>query len=255
MKKVFSGIMASGKEMHMHKLYEKFEVLFAVLWIVVYCLVTIPIRRDLGDESIWMLVGLLAIASGMTVFVKTDHLEEKYGLTGWPKEMKTYLYFIPVWILVTGNLWGGFSPSYKGAAQVFAVLSMLLIGYIEEMLFRGFLFKALIPRDGIVLAFILSAVTFGIGHIINLFAGQTDRETVLQVIFAVSWGFIFTMVFYKSGSLIPCIFAHGLVDVFSKFAVDTERGDQIYTGVTIVVAIVYGLYLGRSLPSRPSAGK
>lgn len=30
-------------------------------------------------------------------------------------------------------------------------------------------------------------------------------------------GFAFVMVFYKSGSLIPCIITHSLVDITSKF--------------------------------------
>ena len=157
-----------------------------------------------------------------------------------------------MWILVTGNLWGGFGIAYDGMAQVFAVLSMLLIGYVEEMLFRGFLFKALIPKDGIVISVIISSVTFGIGHIVNLFAGQANIETVIQVFFAIAWGFIFTMVFYRSGSLIPCIIAHGLVDAFSKFTLD--RGEDmltewIYMIATIVIAIFYCIYLTR-LPDK-----
>lgn len=227
------------------KFYKKNEILFAVLWIVVYCFLTIPIRGELGDESLWMLIALAAIAAGITVFVKKNHLEEKYGLTGWPENTKKYLFFIPMWILVTGNLWGGFALSYSGAAQVFAVLSMLLIGYIEEMLFRGFLFKALIPKDGIKIAVVISAVTFGIGHIVNLLAGQANLETIIQVFFAIAWGFIFTIVFYKSGSLIPCIVAHGIVDAFSKFQVENLTMEWVYMGVTIVVATIYCAYLSR----------
>ena len=235
----------------MLKIYKKNEILFAVLWIMLYCFVSIPIRGNFGDESVWMLLALFLIAVGITVFVKKHHLEEKYGLDRWPKDNKRFLFFIPMWILVTGNLWGGFGMAYSGMAQVFAVLSMLLIGYIEEVIFRGFLFKALIPKDGIVVSIIISAVTFGIGHIVNLFAGQANLETVIQVFFAIAWGFIFTMVFYKSGSLIPCIIAHGLVDVFSKFAVEDASMTLgwIYMAATIVIAIVYCLYL-KKLPDK-----
>lgn len=161
------------------------------------------------------------------------------------QDSKRFLFFIPMWILVTGNLWGGFALSYKGVSQVFAVLSMLLIGYVEELIFRGFLFRAIIPKDGVKLAIIISSVTFGIGHLINLFAGQTSLESVIQVFFAIAWGFIFTMIFYKSGSLIPCIIAHGLVDAFSKFAVESMTMAWVYMIATIVVAIAYCIYLVR----------
>ena len=231
----------------MKKLYEKKPILFAVLWILIYCFVSIPIRGELGDESIFMLIGLALIAAGITAFVKINHLEAEYGLTCWAKDAKKYWYFIPMFILATGNLWGGFGLLYSGMAQVFAVLSMLLIGYIEEMLFRGFLFKALLPKDGVKLSVIISAVTFGIGHIVNLLAGQANVETVIQVFFAIAWGFIFTMAFYRSGSLLPCIIVHGLVDALSTFSTYTGGNtmEWVYMGATIVVSIIYCTYLSR----------
>lgn len=155
-----------------------------------------------------MLLALVVFTAGITVFVKVNHLEEKYGLAGWPKDMKKYLFFIPMWILATGNIWDGFSPSYQGASLVIAALSMILAGFVEEMIFRGFLFRAMLGEDKKIVAIIISAVTFGIGHIVNLFTGQASFETVMQIIFAIGWGFILTMVCYKSGSIIPCIIAH-----------------------------------------------
>ena len=233
----------------MLKLYKNREVLFAVLWIVAYCAITIPIRGNLGDSSVWMLVALAVLSAGITIFVKKNHLEEKYGLSGWTKNQKRLLYLIPMWVLVTGNLWGGFGLTYKGMNIVYAALSMLLIGFVEEMLFRGFLFKALLKKRGVKVAVIVSAVTFGIGHIVNLLAGQASIQTVLQVFFAIAWGFIFTMVFYKGKSLIPCIIAHGLVNALSLFAHDYGDAfaisDWAYVGTTIVVAIVYCIYLRR----------
>ena len=229
----------------MRKLYEKKEILFAVLWIVVYCVVLGTVRGNFGDESIYMLFALAFFSAGIIAFVKANHLEEKYGLVGWPKDMKKYLFFIPMWILATGNMWDGFAPSYQGAELVIAVLSMSLVGFVEEMIFRGFLFKAMLGEDKTIVAIIVSAVTFGIGHIVNLFTGQASFETVMQIIFAISWGFILTMVCYKGGSIIPCIIAHSLIDVLSLFGADNELIDWIYIGTTIVGAIAYCLYLSR----------
>ncbi|MBR2255947.1 MAG: CPBP family intramembrane metalloprotease [Blautia sp.] len=229
----------------MRKLYEEKETLFAVLWIVAYCVVLGTIRGNFGDESVCMLLALLVFAAAVTVFVKSEHLEEKYGLAGWPKDIRKYLFFIPMWILATGNIWGGINPYYRGAAQVTAAFSMILVGYVEEMIFRGFLLRAMLRENKTASAIIVSAVTFGIGHIINLFTGHASFETMMQILFAVSWGFIFTMVCYKSGSIIPCIIAHAMIDVFSVFAADNEMFDWIYIGSTIVVAIVYCIYLSR----------
>ena len=229
----------------MRKLYEKKEILFAVLWIVAYCVIIGTIRGNFGDESIYMLIALLVFTAGITAFVKVNHLEEKYGLAGWPKDTKKYLFIIPMWILATGNIWDGFSPSYQGASLVIATLSMILVGFVEEMIFRGFLFRAMLGKDKTIVAIIISAVTFGIGHIVNLFTGQASFETAMQIIFAISWGFILTMVCLRSGSIIPCIIAHSMIDALSLFGADNELIDWIYIGATIVVAIVYCTWLGK----------
>ncbi len=229
----------------MKKLYEKNEFLLAILWIVVYCAVSVPIRGAFGDESAAMLIGLAVIAMGILAFVKKLHLDETYGLTKWSGSAKGYLFFLPMLFLMTGNLWGGVGVAYAGIAQLFAVISMLLVGFIEEMIFRGFLFRVLLKRNSAPVAITISAVTFGIGHIVNLFAGQGGLETLIQVFFAIAWGFLFTFVFYKSGSLWVCIIVHGLVDVFSKFAAPENTSGYLYPVVTIIVSAAYCVYLSR----------
>ncbi len=232
----------------MRKLYEKKRVLFAVLWILAYCLVMAPVKGRYGYESVRMLFALLIFAAGITAFVKANRLEGECGLRGWPGDMKKYLFFIPMWVAATGNLWDGFSLSCHGTAQVIAVLSMILVGYVEEMIFRGFLFRAMLSGGKPAEAVIVSSLTFGMGHIVNLLAGQAGFETLVQIVFAVSWGFILTMVFYRSGSLIPCIIAHAMIDVFSLFGADNRAADWISIGATIVIAIVYCFYLSRLKP-------
>ena len=227
----------------MYRLYQKNELNFAIFWIVIYCLITIPIRGNFGDESFFMLIGLIFIAFSITFFINKYNLKEKYGLGKYPENSKRYLYFIPVWILVTGNLWGGLNLAYSGISQVMSTISMLLIGYIEEIIFRGFLFKAILEKDGPKKSIIIVAITFGIGHIVNLFAGQASLETLAQVFFAIAWGFIMVVIFYKSKSLIPGIIAHGLIDAFSKFGVEDSVSQWIYIVATIIIAFFYCKYL------------
>lgn len=231
----------------MKKFFEKFDLLVAILFIVVYCVFTIPIRGMLGDESPAMLGVLAALAVVIFVLVKVTHTEERYGFVKWKGKASDYWFFIPMFILMTGNLWGGVGIVYDGINQVYAVLSMLLIGFVEELMFRGFLFRALLKRDPAPVAISISAITFGIGHIVNLFAGQASLETVLQVFFAIAWGFIFTFVFYKSGNLVVCIIVHGMVDALSKFA-PAERNiasENVYLFATMGIAIIYCIYLSK----------
>lgn len=239
----------------LHDMFTKNDLRFALLWIAIYCAISIPIRGSYGDESPAMFIALAVIAVGIFCFVKKYDLKKEYGLVKWVCSAKDYLFFIPVLILATGNLWGGFGIAYSGIDQLFAVLSMALIGFIEEMIFRGFLFRALLKRDSIPVAITITAVTFGIGHIVNLLAGQGDLETLIQVFFAVAWGFLFTFIFYKSGSLLICILVHSLVDVFSKFASPEVGHEYIYVAATIAVSICYCLYLSKKPTALDDSGR
>ena len=185
----------------MKKQYEKKPVLFAVLFIVLYCAVTIPIRGEYGDGSIQSLLGLSAVAAAIAVVSSLIPLWKRLGVAAKPQNVRLCLCFLPMILLATGNVWDGFVMHYNGAALWYAIGSMALVGFVEEMLFRGFLFRALLKKDGPRVAVIVSAVTFGIGHIVNLLAGIATVENLMMIVFAVAWGFVFTMVYYKSGSL------------------------------------------------------
>ncbi len=225
------------------KIYDKNELWFSLLLIFLYCVTTIPVRGELGDGSIWMFVATLFITILTVVFIKKYKLEDKYGLNRLPKNIKRYLYFIPLIILATCNFWGGFAPQHKGLALLFALLSMILIGWIEEIIFRGFLFKAIEKRRGLTLAIIISAVTFGMGHILNL-VSQPGFETFLQVIYAIAFGFMFVYIFIKTKSLWPCIILHSIIDFTAML-----QGDHMNTIIVIIIitaiCIFYTLYLRR----------
>ena len=228
----------------MKKLYEKNEILFAIFWIVLYT-VSMGNLRNLGDDSPYMMTGLIVISALMFLFVKGNGLMEEYGLSGWAKNSRIMLWFVPLWIIASCNLWGGISPRYPIPGQIYAAVSMAFVGFAEEMIFRGFLFKAMLKDGSVKAAVIVSSVTFGLGHILNLFTGHELGETLMQVVFAVAVGFAFTMAYYKSGSLLPCILAHSLTDVFAMFSADEASPllNGIVHAVIILTVIVYCLYL------------
>lgn len=230
----------------MKKLYEKSEITVAILWIVLYT-ASMGTLRNLGDDSPYMMIGLVVISALMLLFIRGVGRTAYYGLAGWAKNSREMLWFFPLWIITTLNLWGGVTPKYLMPGQLFAVVSMAFVGFAEEVIFRGFLFQAMLKDGSVKTAVIVSSVTFGIGHILNLFTGHELGETLMQVAFAVAFGFLVTMIFYKSGSLLPCILAHSLFDVFAQFA--SPDAPEILNwaghGVMVVVTAAYCLYLAR----------
>lgn len=239
----------------MKRFYEKKPVLFAVLFIVLYCAVTIPIRGEYGDGSLWSLVGLTAVAALIVLVSSLIPLWKKLSVFAKPQNARRCLYFLPMLLLAAGNAWDGFARNYQGAALWYALGSMALVGFVEEMIFRGFLFRALLKKDGPKVAVIVSAVSFGIGHIVNLLAGMATLENLMMVVFAVAWGFVFTMAYYKSGSLWPCILVHALVDVISVVSAETVWGSWLYVGATVVLGAAYSLWLAKLPPAFPGPEK
>ena len=93
---------------------------------------------------------------------------------------------------------------------------MLCVGFLEETIFRGLPFTA-IAKDNIKSAVIISSVTFGIGHIINLFNGSgMDLPDRLCGRSRVPAGHVF----YRGGSLLPCILVHSAINTLGTFSND-----------------------------------
>lgn len=126
---------------------------------------------------------------------------------------------------------------------VLYVISMLCVGFLEEVIFRGFLFQALC-KDNVKQAVVISSITFGIGHIVNLLNGAEIGPTLLQICYAVALGFLFTIIFYRSKSLIPCIVTHSVINSLSAFAVG---GSKIYgiagAAALTIVSLLYAVWI------------
>lgn len=71
---------------------------------------------------------------------------------------------------------------------------------------------AALCRDGEGKAAVISALTFGIGHIVNLLNGAELVPTLLQIVYAVAVGFVFVALFIRSGSIVPCVLTHGVLN-------------------------------------------
>ena len=90
---------------------------------------------------------------------------------------------------------------------------MLCVGFSEEAIFTA------IAKDNIKSAVIISSVTFGIGHIINLFNGSgMDLPDRLCGHSRVHAGHVF----YRGGSLLPCILVQSAINTLGIFANDTN---------------------------------
>ena len=206
----------------MKKLYEKSSLAFAIVWIVIYC-VLMSVGDSLSDKiGIAKAVTLpiaLTMSAVLLIFIKRNGLCDEYGLCKNKVPAGKMLFYLPLALMMAANLFSGLTMNFSPTETVFYILTMLCVGFLEEIIFRGLLFRAM-AKNGIKSAIIVSGITFGMGHIINLFNGSGAEllPNILQIIYATAAGFMFVMIFYKSGSLIPCIIGHGVFNALSVFA-------------------------------------
>ena len=229
----------------MKKIFEKHETLFCIVLIVVYIVVNSYCMQNFGTEhymsTIINTIFAIALIILMVILKRTSY----YGLTK-VTNLKQYLYFIPLLLIVSVNLWNGININNSTNEIIFHILTMTNVGFIEEIIFRGFLFK-MMAKDNIKSAIIVSAITFGIGHIVNLLNGAELIPTLMQICYAVSIGYLFVIIFYKSKSLIPCIITHSLVNSLSIFNVENSTSLYVATVFLIIVPLAYAMYINKTI--------
>lgn len=183
----------------MKKLYKKNEQAFAIVWIVVYCVLlslAYPLNEKIGIEYSASAIFCILQTIILFTYIQKNNLQKQYGLCKSPVPARRFLYYVPLFIIATGNLWNGVAVNYSLSGAVCRIACMLCVGFLEEVIFRGFLFKAM-EKNGIKSAIIVSSVTFGIGHLVNLFngSGMDLVNNLCQICLAIAVGFLFVTIF------------------------------------------------------------
>ena len=241
----------------MKKLYEKNELTFSIMWIVVYCVLQSlanPLNKVIGIEYAASAVFCILQTIVLFNFIRKNKLQERYGLCKSSVPASRFLYYVPLIILATGNLWNGAAVNYSLPETVCRIACMLCVGFLEEVIFRGFLFVS-IAKENVRSAIIISSVTFGIGHLINLFNGSGMEliNNLCQICFAIAVGFLLATIFYRGGSLLPCIIVHSAINTLGTFANDTDLTMQmnlLHIFALILITVAYTLVLTKTLPRK-----
>lgn len=220
-----------------------------MVWIIAYCVLASVgdnLSSEIGVSKVITLPILIILSVMLYLFVKKNGLGEKYGLCKPQVPASKMLYYLPLIVLLTANFWFGVKMNASPIETVLYMLSMLCVGFLEELIFRGFLFNAM-AKNGVRSAIIVSSLTFGIGHIINLINGSGAEllPNLLQVVYAVAVGFAFVMIYYKTKCLLVCIATHSLFNAASAFANETITDTQNVISAILIslIAAAYAVYI------------
>ena len=229
----------------MRKLFDKNETLISILLIVIYLISNSFCLSNFGIYNYKTFLVNFILTVLIILFIFVCKLGDYFSLTKFPNPKK-FLYFIPLILLMSVNIWGGINLDYKLNEILFYMLSMICVGFLEEIIFRGFLFK-MISKDDLKLAVIITSFTFGVGHIINLFNGASLIPTLVQICYALATGYMFAIILVKGKSLWPCVITHSIVNSLSLFVVEGVVTTYIGPIVLTVVPILYSIYLNKTI--------
>ena len=138
----------------MKKFYKKNEMTFAITLIVIYCVLQSlanPLNEKIGIPYIASAIFCVLQAILLFVFIWKNKLLNQYGLCKASVSASRFLFYIPLVILATTNFWNGTVFNLNLTGTVCYIVCMLCVGFVEEIIFRGFLFRA-IAKDNVKIA-------------------------------------------------------------------------------------------------------
>ena len=248
-----------------HKFVENTPIatalLMSILWFVLYQVVELAINIPLsivisGYDGMSGPIGLiLSIVIMMGVYKWWFRPEFEGMLKGdLPKGFLLGLFELGFVILsFLFSALAGYQIAPKPlSAQIISV--SLAAGMSEELVFRGVILSTLMrqwkDQKKYRTAALVSGIIFGLLHAMNIFSGADPLGTLLQVIAAAGIGVIFSAVYLRTGSILPCMFYHTVHDVIaiagSSGVTDSgiitasgfDREDMINLVLTAVLAAI-----------------
>lgn len=237
----------------MNKLMVEKPILHAVIWIVIY-IAAVNVGDALsGSTGVACLTGLLLLALSVVLilYLKKNRRIAFYGIKKiTKKDAQRTLFYIPLILLAFIQFSAGLNRTISYTDIAASCLLMIGIGFVEELIFRGFLFQGIYRKSGVNQAILISGITFGIGHIVNLFRGYASVELTEQIVVAIAIGIVLALLVAVTQNIIVGILFHIVFNISGSIT-NTESDMQIYLLIAIlIVSVLYAVYLLRFMPRK-----
>lgn len=212
-----------------------------IYWIVpiLYILFAHQFYAGLGITN--ELHNIIAFKAGLALLIITGLLKSgKITVAGLSPRIN-WRVVVLYWPIILLIIWQFSSTSALPSVGYIlkTLLLSLLIGFIEEVVFRGMLFYWLRKQTKIKIIF-YSSLIFGLVHAINFFSGDDYRVVLLQVFVAFSLGLVFAVARMKDHSIWLLIIAHALID-WSDFVSAGINSNMTFNDETFVMWMLPGV--------------
>ena len=224
---------------------KKFSLALSIVLIVIYVALTNAgsvLSTRFGLPYMGQILLLLAFSVFLFIYTAKKGLLDIAGLT-WvnARDVKVSLFYMPLVLIILSNGVFFFDTEMPAFEILMTVVFMVLVAFAEELLFRGMLFKTIEERSGGKAAVIISGITFGFGHIVNLFNGYTGVNQIIQIVVAVLIGIVLSLLYIRTKSIVPGMVFHALFNIASALSMEVE---PLYTILSIeTLEYILGCFL------------
>jgi membrane protease YdiL (CAAX protease family) len=201
--------------------------------------------RDI-DSNIIFFVAFLIVSVLIIVHIIKNKKYKTYGFKKSSFKEVNILYILPLFIISLIPLLAGVNPELTLSRFFYLIFYMALVAFVEEVLYRAIIFNNL-KQKSIKYAVIISAIMFGISHLITMTAGKGLIDVLNQVILAIIIGLILALIINYSKNIYICIGYHFLNNLIVSISDSFGIYDLYITYVLLSALILYLLFLIQKL--------
>jgi len=233
------------------KLQEHKPIRHAVTWILMYILIVNigdNISGVIGGENFVTVILLVAFSIALLLYLKKNNWFSVYGFKQMKKaDFYKTLFYMPLILTLFIHYFRGINKELGYSGFFLGIVLMICVGFIEELLFRGFLYKGILKESGMTRAIIISGVTFGIGHIVNLLRGYSIADQINQIVIGIFIGIVLALLVAVTDNIIPCVIYHMLFNIGGTITNSNLKMETYMVLITLIVCTFYSFYLMRKL--------
>lgn len=205
----------------------------AVLYMAVFIVAALVSGVDYDElsDSTSNVVGFVIVPVGLATIITLTvtarwgwwhalfHDDEKLERPRWRWLVPGFM-MATILVTLVASPWHEFST----ALVLLILVGTMMVGFAEEIIFRGYVLLGARSRYSEVGAWFCSSAVFGLFHGVNVVFGQAIGTTIQQVIVAFVFGSGLYLIRRMTGLLVVGMVVHGLWD-FSTF-IGAGRGER-----------------------------
>jgi len=191
---------------------------------------------------------VFSVFIGLIIIKNTNIKFSDYGFRKNLKNSyrKVWFYIPLVLIEIIPIALSGFSSKVTTIQYITLLFFTVVVGFNEEMFFRGIVFNFLLAKSRKV-AIIVSSVIFGILHLANAFNGENSFYLILQVIFAFLVGIVLAEIVSITKSLWLVILWHASHDYIANITGDSlDSKALIGLALQVIILLIYAICIWKS---------